>query len=182
MPKRAAGLSAHDAAEAALRAQGLAYPETTEEFPWGHRTLKVRGKAFAFMGREEGFSFSVKLPSSCHVALDLPFAEPTGYGLGGSGWVTARFAPGARVPLDILALWLEESYRAVAPKRVAARLDAPADPLKADPPKAKPPKAKPPKTEPVKAKPVKAKPMKAKSAKKPVKANPARKPRPKRRP
>lgn len=118
-------------AERALRKQGLAYPEATEDFPWGHRTLKVRGKAFIFMSREEGFSLSVKLPSSCHVALDLPFARSTGYGLGRSGWVTATFAPGQRVPLPILAMWLEESYRAVAPKRLSALLDA--DPAKPAP-------------------------------------------------
>ena len=123
MPRTARGKHPFAAAEMALRAQGLAYPETTEDFPSGHRTLKVRGKAFAFMSREEGFSLSVKLLSSCHVALDLPFTEPTGYGLARSGWVTARFARGDRVPLDVLALWLEESYRAVAPKRVAALLD-----------------------------------------------------------
>ena len=85
MPKRTSARDPHAAVEKALRAQGLAYPETTEDFPWGHRTLKVRGKAFVFMSREEGFSLSVKLPSSRHVALDLPFAEPTGYGLGRSG-------------------------------------------------------------------------------------------------
>ncbi len=124
MPRGSRAKSALDAAEKALRTQGLAYPETTEEFPWGHRALKVRGKAFVFMSREDGLSLSVKLPSSCHVALDLPFTEPTGYGLGRSGWVTARFAPGDRVPTDILVLWIEESYRAVAPKRVAALLDA----------------------------------------------------------
>ena len=131
MPKRSSRSDPFAAAEKALRAQGLGYPETTEDFPWGHRTLKVRGKAFVFMSREEGFSLSVKLPSSSHVALDLPFAEPTGYGLGRSGWVTASFAPGDRVPLDILALWLEESYRAVAPKRLAALLDVSAPGAKA---------------------------------------------------
>ena len=125
MPKRTSAKDPHAAVEKALRAQGLAYPETTEDFPWGHRTLKVRGKAFVFMSREEGFSLSVKLPSSSHVALDLPFAEPTGYGLGRSGWVTASFAPGKPVPLDILSDWLEESFRAVAPKRVSAQLDKP---------------------------------------------------------
>ena len=124
MPKRTSLKEPHAAAEKALRAQGLGYPETTEEFPWGHRALKVRGKAFVFMSREEGFSLSVKLPSSRHVALDLPFAEPTGYGLGRSGWVTASFASGDPVPLGILSDWLEESYRAVAPKRVSAQLDA----------------------------------------------------------
>jgi predicted DNA-binding protein (MmcQ/YjbR family) len=124
MPKRTTAKDPHAAVEKALRAQGLGYPETTEDFPWGHRTLKVRGKAFVFMSGDEGFSLSVKLPSSSHVALDLPFAEPTGYGLGRSGWVTASFAPGKPVPLNILSDWLEESYRAVAPKRVSAQLDA----------------------------------------------------------
>lgn len=123
MTKKSTRLDPFAAAEKALRAQGLAYPETTEDFPWGHRTLKVRGKAFIFMSRDHGFSLSVKLPSSAHVALDLPFTEPTGYGLARSGWITASFARGDRVPLDILKLWLEESYRAVAPKRVAAMLD-----------------------------------------------------------
>ena len=130
MPRRASPRPRRDAldvAEAALRAQGLAYPEATEEFPWGHRALKVRGRAFVFKSREEGLSLSVKLPSSSHVALDLPFTEPTGYGLARSGWVTARFARGDRVPAEILALWLEESYRAVAPKRVVAQLDAAAN-------------------------------------------------------
>lgn len=126
MTKRTPSKDPHAAAERALRAQGLGYPETTEDFPWGHRTLKVRGKAFVFMSRENGFSLSIKLPSSSHVALDLPFAEPTGYGLGRSGWVTATFAPEKPVPLDILSQWLEESYRAVAPKRVSAQLDGPA--------------------------------------------------------
>jgi len=126
MRKRTLSRDPHDAAEKALTALSLGYPETTEDFPWGHRALKVRGKAFVFMSREDGLSLSVKLPSSSHVALDLPFTEPTGYGLARSGWVTASFAPGEAVPLDILSQWIEESYRAVAPKRLSAQLDAPA--------------------------------------------------------
>src|SRR5688500_16377649 len=50
------------AAEQARRAQSLRDPETTEDLPWGHRTLKVRGKAFRFLRREDGLSLSVKLP------------------------------------------------------------------------------------------------------------------------
>ena len=34
------------------------------------------------------------------VALDHDFAEPTGYGLGKSGWVTARFGVDEKPPLD----------------------------------------------------------------------------------
>ena len=41
-------------AESALRRAALAYPETTEDFPWGHRALKVKGKVFLFLSRENG--------------------------------------------------------------------------------------------------------------------------------
>lgn len=110
-----------ESAELAIRAQGLAFPETTEEFPWGHRALKVHGRSFCFLSRtDDGLNVSVKLPSSGLAALSLPFASPTGYGLGRSGWVTARFERGQAVPLEMLALWLEESYQAIAPKRLAA--------------------------------------------------------------
>jgi len=109
--------------EKALRTQGLAYPETREDFPWGHRTLKVKGKAFAFMSTEGGgFSISVKLPQSAEAAVTLPFAEPTGYGLGRSGWVTASFAKVTDAPTELLSRWLVESYRAVAPKNLGDKI------------------------------------------------------------
>ncbi|MCP3059341.1 MmcQ/YjbR family DNA-binding protein [Myxococcus sp. K38C18041901] len=105
------------AAEARLREVMLALPDVTEEFPWGHRTAKVRGKMFAILVLdEEGLRVTTKLPTSNEAALMLPFAEPTGYGLGKSGWVTARFSPGHEVPVELLALWIQESFRAVAPK------------------------------------------------------------------
>ncbi len=107
-----------------LRAAALAYPEAAEEFPWGERALKVKGKVFLFLGRMEGgLTLSVKLPVSAAAALELPFAEPTHYGLGKHGWVTAKFEPGDAVPLDLLHEWLDESYRAVAPRAVLARLE-----------------------------------------------------------
>ncbi|AKF83891.1 DifB protein [Myxococcus fulvus 124B02] len=105
------------AAEARLREVMLALPDVTEEFPWGHRTAKVRGKMFAILVLdEEGLRITTKLPTSHEAALMLPFAEPTGYGLGKSGWVTARFTPGQEVPVELMALWIQESFRAVAPK------------------------------------------------------------------
>ena len=110
--------------EAILRAHALSYPEAREDFPWGERVVKVRGKVFVFLGRPEGgdVDLSVKLPGSATLALDLPFASPTGYGLGKSGWVTARFGPREKPPLDVLRRWIDESYRAVAPKRLVAQL------------------------------------------------------------
>jgi predicted DNA-binding protein (MmcQ/YjbR family) len=109
--------------EAALRDAALAYPEAHEDFPWGHRAIKVRGKAFVFMSKDEpGLSLSVKLPASAEGALQFPFCEPTHYGLGRSGWVTATFGQKDRPPLDVLRSWIDESYRAVAPKKLVAGL------------------------------------------------------------
>jgi hypothetical protein len=54
----------------------------------------------------------------------LPFSSPTAYGLGRSGWVTAKFAPDEIPPLEMLKAWIDESYRAQAPKRLVARLPA----------------------------------------------------------
>ncbi len=108
----------HAIARTALRAAALGYPETTEEFPWGDRVVKVRGKVFVFLGADEGgFGMSVKLPVSHDAALTLGFATPTAYGLGRHGWITARFALDEDVPVPLLLEWLDESYRAVAPKR-----------------------------------------------------------------
>ena len=109
--------------EALLREHALAYPETREDFPWGERVIKVRNKVFLFLGRGGGgLSLSVKLPVSGILALGLPFASPTAYGLGKSGWVTARFGPKDKPPVDMLRRWVDESYRAVAPRRLVAAL------------------------------------------------------------
>jgi predicted DNA-binding protein (MmcQ/YjbR family) len=116
-------------AESALRAVALGYPETIEEFPWGERVIKVRGKVFLFLGHGHGpgqgtcaLSLSVKLPETGTMALLLPFVEPTGYGLGKSGWITAQFPSAAEVPVDLIADWIDERYRAVAPKSLVAQL------------------------------------------------------------
>jgi predicted DNA-binding protein (MmcQ/YjbR family) len=111
--------------EKKLRAHGLKLPEAYEEFPWGDRALKVNKKVFVFMGYNatDGLSVTVKLGAASDEVLQLPFTAPTGYGLGKSGWVTARFAPGEKPPVEILCDWIEESYRLVAPKKLVALLE-----------------------------------------------------------
>lgn len=111
--------------ELELRDFAMAYPEATEDHPWGHRAIKVKNKTFVFLGGDASpkeLSLSVKLPNSRDVAVDLPFAEPTGYGLGKSGWVSARFKNVKDVPLDLLKAWIDESYRAIAPKKLSKLL------------------------------------------------------------
>jgi predicted DNA-binding protein (MmcQ/YjbR family) len=114
----------HAAAEA-LRAYALSLPAATEEFPWGESVIKVQGKVFVFLGRaqdrHEGLGMSVKLPKSKDEALAETWVKPTGYGLGRSGWVSAHWTT-ADPPVDRFKAWITESYRAVAPKRLAARV------------------------------------------------------------
>jgi len=112
--------------ESELRDYAMSYPEAHEDHPWGHIAVKVKGKAFVFLGGEKGpseLSLTAKLPQSRDMAVDLPFAEPTGYGLGKSGWVTFSPAEEEIPSLDQLKDWVEESYRAQAPRRLVKELD-----------------------------------------------------------
>ncbi|MEJ7602760.1 MAG: MmcQ/YjbR family DNA-binding protein [Kofleriaceae bacterium] len=143
MPAKKAATGANDRLLKELRAFGLAYPGTHTKSPWpGHLDLAVKDKTFAYLSIEgEPLSISCKLPQSSGMALMLPFCKPTAYGLGKSGWVSASFAdhtPSA----DMLKAWIDESYRAQAPKKLIAQLGATVDPPATPKPKPKP-KAKP---------------------------------------
>jgi predicted DNA-binding protein (MmcQ/YjbR family) len=112
--------------ESKLREIALAYPNTFEDHPWGHIAVKIRpqGKAFIFISvHPDEVSFSVKLPNSRDMAADLPWAEPTHYGMGKHGWVTAHVKP-KDAPIDLIRAWIDESFRAVAPKKLVKQLDA----------------------------------------------------------
>ena len=115
-----------DAALLELRAFGLAYPGAHVKSPWpGHHDLAVKDKTFAYLSLPgEPFGISCKLPHSNAIALALPFTEPAGYGLGKSGWVNAKLARGVTPPVELFKAWLDESYRAQAPKKLVAELDA----------------------------------------------------------
>ena len=106
----------------------LSLPGAEEHFPWGESVAKVKGKVFVFLGRgsqiEDSWGFSVKLPESGNQILTMPFASPTGYGLGKSGWVSISIPADEILPFDMLRSFVEESYRAVAPAKLAATLGA----------------------------------------------------------
>ena len=106
-----------------LREFGLTYPGAHIKSPWpGHGDLAVNDKTFAYLSvAGDPFKLSCKLPGSCEDALSLPFVTPTEYGLGKSGWVTARLESGP-VPVELFKAWIDESYRAQAPKRLVASL------------------------------------------------------------
>jgi predicted DNA-binding protein (MmcQ/YjbR family) len=105
-----------------LRDFAFGLPDAWEDHPWGESVAKVGKKVFVFFGSDapdattDGpVNLSVKLPASHEEALSMPFTEPTGYGLDRGHWVTIH-AP-ADWPVEMLCDWIEESYRAVAPRR-----------------------------------------------------------------
>lgn len=118
-----------DVALRELRAFGLTYPAAHTKSPWpGHLDLAVNDKTFAYLSLEgEPLAISCKLPQSNAMALLVPGCEPAAYGLGKSGWVRATFA-GPDVPIAMLKAWIDESYRAQAPKKLIKLLTPAAAP------------------------------------------------------
>jgi len=112
-----------DAALKELRAFGLSYPGAHTKSPWpGHLDLAVNDKTFAYLSVEgDPFHISCKLPHSSEEALSLPFVTPAAYGLGKSGWVNAEL-PDGPIPIELFQAWIDESYRAQAPKRLLRTL------------------------------------------------------------
>ncbi|MBA3339314.1 MAG: MmcQ/YjbR family DNA-binding protein [Geodermatophilaceae bacterium] len=112
----------------------LTFPEAWQDEPWeGDVVVKVRKKIFMFAGADPSderwpVGIGVKLPVSKDEALaTTPGAALSGYGLGKWGWVTIPLDQGP-VDAELIRDWIEESYRAIAPKTLAARLDtAPED-------------------------------------------------------
>ena len=121
-----------------LRRFALTLPAASEEFPFGHSVIKVNKKVFAFLGYDEvhGATIALKLPQSGQAALKLSCCWPTGYGLGKRGWVTIAIKGGDALPAATLRQWIEESYRAIAPKKLAALLPQADD---VEPPSDRPP-------------------------------------------
>jgi predicted DNA-binding protein (MmcQ/YjbR family) len=112
-----------------VREFALALPGAAEEFPWGESVAKVNKKVFVFLGVDDGsypLGVTVKLKDdTAHAhALTAPGAEPAGYGLGKAGWVSIPLEPKGSPSAELLCDWVEESYRAIAPKRLIADLDA----------------------------------------------------------
>lgn len=127
---------------ARVRAICLALPEAHEVEAWGEPTFRVRNKLFAMYASAESHhgegrpAIWIKAAAG-NQSLMLQFAPQRFFVppyVGPSGWVG--------VWLDHVAQWAEleellcDAYRLTAPKRVAARIDAP-PPADAESPKAK---------------------------------------------
>ncbi|MEO5952681.1 MAG: MmcQ/YjbR family DNA-binding protein [Chloroflexia bacterium] len=115
-------------AHAKLKAFALSLPGAFEDFPWGESVIKVNKKIFVFYGMADDphdqLYLGVKLPRTGEYALGMPFVKPSGYNLGKYGWVSINLSPDDDIPMDLFIEWIEESYRAIAPKKLIAQLDA----------------------------------------------------------
>lgn len=123
---------------AAIRRFALGLPNATEDTPWGDelvvkvekrdsdpppwRRHLVHGPVFLWLWAPGAGEIAVKLTASHEAARALAGAVPTTTsGLGQWGWLTVPLA--APVDVDLLADWVEESYRNVAPKKLVRQLD-----------------------------------------------------------
>lgn len=116
------------AAADALTTFAMSYPGAWPDTPWGETVAKVKDKVFMFMGRPDGkgegqLSFALKLPSSAAEALADPRCAPSGYGLGAKGWCGWVFSSGDAIDVASFHRYIDESYRAVAPKTLVKELD-----------------------------------------------------------
>ena len=107
----------------------LGLPGAWIDHPWGEDVVKVGKKVVVFFGRPEGSEYppgmTVKLPESQPLALSQEDVELAGYGLGKAGWVSVKF--GSDLAFEMLREWIDESYRAVAPKKLVAEMAAALD-------------------------------------------------------
>ena len=111
-----------NAAMKGLHAGALALPDTDEGVACEgtaieSRTVKVRGKAFAFFG-----------PGSLRLKLGKSLAKAQAIGAkdarvvaGAGGWIKIVDDGGGALPRAPIAKWIVESYELMAPARAAAR-------------------------------------------------------------
>lgn len=86
-------------------------------------TVKARDKAFLFItGVGPSYIVRLKLCQSQTEAMQLAVNEPGCYKLGAHGWITISFSDSAPPPIELMKRWIDESYRAIADKRLLAML------------------------------------------------------------
>jgi predicted DNA-binding protein (MmcQ/YjbR family) len=101
-----------------IRELALSFPETYEDFPWGHPVFKVGdNKMFAAMSDgDDPVTLTMKLtPEEREIALHMPYVRVAAY-VGRYGWVTATVSD--EESLENALEWLRESYWLKAPARL----------------------------------------------------------------
>lgn len=111
-----------------LRMVALSYPQAElgvacQGTALESSTVKARDKAFLFMsGIGPSYTVRLKLCQSQTEAMQLAANEPGRYKLGTHGWTTISFSDSAPPPIELMKRWIDESYRAIADKKLLAML------------------------------------------------------------
>lgn len=106
-----------------FRAICLELPEATEIETWGHPTFRVKDKIFASAGAEGGqWSFGMKTTHEMQAGLveSDPRFTVAAY-VGKHGWVSMRVDED--IDWNQVRALVVESYRMIAPKTLAARVN-----------------------------------------------------------
>ena len=111
-----------------MRKIALAMPEAVEKETWGHPTFRIRDKIFGGIGASENDDGELVITTSFKAAAGEqesllaeghPFFRPM-Y-VGNRGWVGMVIDDDT--DWEALAELVEDSFRAIAPKKVSALLD-----------------------------------------------------------
>jgi predicted DNA-binding protein (MmcQ/YjbR family) len=108
-----------------LRALCLALPSATEKVTWGDPTWRVRDKIFAMQkGNYEGGRPSLWVKGADDAQATLVAADPERFFVppyvGSKGWI-GIYLDSPRVDWAVVGSLIEESYRAIAPRRLKTR-------------------------------------------------------------
>ena len=86
-------------------------------------SFKARDKAFLFVGGTgPSYTVRLKLRELQAEATKLAAKEPARYNIGAHGWAKVTFSVQDPPPPDLMERWIDESYRAVADKKLVAQL------------------------------------------------------------
>ncbi len=101
-----------------MRLMASRFPEVAEGTACTQSSFKVGKTSFFFVGMQGGrYKLMFKLKQSLPEATRLAKKSPEDYGVGSTGWVSARFTAEKPIPKKIWAAWLKESYElSAAPK------------------------------------------------------------------
>lgn len=107
-----------------LESFALSLPEAWFDTPWDEdRVTKVRKQIFAFYGNQDAPSIGVRLIASLDEAMSLPGASAMSYGMGEDGWTNIPIPGLDDSTIETLHGYIEESFRAIAPKALIEQLD-----------------------------------------------------------
>jgi predicted DNA-binding protein (MmcQ/YjbR family) len=108
---------------AKMREICLALPETKETLTWGEPHFRVGEKIFSGYDKAGGVAtigFKMTVPDAVALVREDPRAKPAPY-VGKHGWIA--YDATKVDDWDQVRAWVVDSYRLIAPKRLAATLD-----------------------------------------------------------